>query len=36
MAGNVGTDTYIGKRLFVGEGKPEVLGRAEAEVQGSA
>lgn len=30
------SDAYIGKRLFVGEGKPESLGRGATEVRGSA
>jgi len=29
-------DIAIGKRLFVGEGKPEILGRGPTEVRGSA
>lgn len=29
-------DVYVGKRLFVGEGKPEILGRGPTEVRGSA
>ena len=29
-------DLYVGKRLFVGEGKPEALGRGPKEVRGSA
>jgi hypothetical protein len=29
-------DIFVGKRLFVGEGKPEILGRGPAEVRGSA
>ena len=29
-------DLNIGKRLFVGEGKPEILGRGTAEVRGSS
>lgn len=28
-------DAYVGKRLFVGEGTPEILGRGDAEVRGS-
>ena len=28
-------DLYVGKRLFCGEGKPESLGRGEAEIRGS-
>lgn len=28
-------DLYIGKRFFCGEGKPEALGRGEAEIRGS-
>jgi len=28
-------DAYVGKRLFVGLGKPEILGRGEKEVRGS-
>ncbi len=28
-------DLYVGKRLFVGEGKPEALGRGQAEIRGS-
>ena len=28
-------DAYIGKRLFVGEGKPECLGRGPLEIRGS-
>ena len=29
-------DVYVGKRLFVGEGNPEALGRGPAEIRGSA
>jgi hypothetical protein len=29
-------DLYVGKRLFVGEGNPECLGRGEAEIRGSS
>jgi len=29
-------DAYVGKRFFVGEGKPEILGRGPTEVRGSA
>ena len=29
-------DLYVGKRLFVGEGKPEALGRGPKEIRGSA
>lgn len=29
-------DLFVGKRLFVGLGKPEILGRGPAEVRGSA
>ena len=28
-------DAYVGKRFFVGEGKPEILGRGPTEVRGS-
>lgn len=28
-------DVYVGKRLFVGEGNPEILGRGETEIRGS-
>ena len=31
-----GLDINVGKRLFVGEGKPEILGRGPLEVRGSA
>jgi len=33
---NVNTDLATGKRLFVGDGKPEILGRGPLEVRGSA
>ena len=29
-------DLFVGKRFFVGEGKPEILGRGPVEVRGSA
>jgi hypothetical protein len=29
-------DLYVGKRLFVGEGNPECLGRGESEIRGSS
>ena len=29
------SDLFVGKRLFVGEGKPEALGRGPAEIRGS-
>lgn len=29
-------DIAVGKRLFVGEGKPEVLGRGPTEIRGSS
>jgi hypothetical protein len=29
-------DLFVGKRFFVGEGNPEILGRGPAEVRGSA
>ena len=30
------SDAFVGKRFFVGLGKPEILGRGEKEVRGSA